>query len=349
MFENAELGHKIDKATFEEESPRVRADLLEAQRQLAAADALLIVEVTDVQGRTDYTASQERLTPRMGKPPAKPLEPSRLRYFPAIPGAGNDPLVFAVGEALLRRVVGTKSDRQYKEALDRYNCETLPRWQQQVDEYYARYRTRPIAWRQEILAKGTATVSGSLRLVDLADGLVLWEAPFSASDRDESSYETRTVTSTGEDSSPEPVPYPAASSEPPDALVARAAESALAEGVQALRGTALLPPPTTTVNTALGPASLAPAPDAPAPAPPGRVLDVDGDTLLIGLGATDGLRLNDTLVVTLEDGRRVRAVVTRVRPRTCDAAFDKDAPADLRALIAIGQTAQREGTREMAQ
>ena len=74
----------------------------------------------------------------------------------------------------------------------------------------------------------------------------------------------------------------------------------------------------------------------------------DGDTLLIGLGAADGLRLGDGLVVALEDGRTVRAVVTRVRPRTCDAAFDKDVPADLRALVATGQTAQPENASETA-
>ena len=31
MFESAELGHKIDKATFRDEEPKLRAALLDAQ------------------------------------------------------------------------------------------------------------------------------------------------------------------------------------------------------------------------------------------------------------------------------------------------------------------------------
>src|SRR3954466_12484006 len=50
MFENAELGHKIDKATFKEESPRLRAALLEAQRELAKANFSVIVIVSGGSG-----------------------------------------------------------------------------------------------------------------------------------------------------------------------------------------------------------------------------------------------------------------------------------------------------------
>ncbi|MCC6879443.1 MAG: polyphosphate:AMP phosphotransferase, partial [Rhodocyclaceae bacterium] len=31
MFESAELGHKIDKKTYDKEAPKLRADLLDAQ------------------------------------------------------------------------------------------------------------------------------------------------------------------------------------------------------------------------------------------------------------------------------------------------------------------------------
>ena len=34
MFESAELGHTIDKATFREEVPKLRANLLDAQFEL---------------------------------------------------------------------------------------------------------------------------------------------------------------------------------------------------------------------------------------------------------------------------------------------------------------------------
>jgi hypothetical protein len=56
------------------------------------------------------------------------------------------------------------------------------------------------------------------------------------------------------------------------------------------------------------------------------------------------VKLGDALRVTLPDGRSVRVVTTRVRPRTCDAVFDPAAAAEhgLRARVAVGQTVTRE-------
>src|SRR5438045_8927082 len=50
MFETAELGHKVDKATYERDAPQVRAALLDAQRELAEADLSVVVIVTGVGG-----------------------------------------------------------------------------------------------------------------------------------------------------------------------------------------------------------------------------------------------------------------------------------------------------------
>src|SRR4051794_25192895 len=50
MFENAELGHKVDKPTYEQEVPQLRAALLEAQRQLADARFSVVVIVAGVTG-----------------------------------------------------------------------------------------------------------------------------------------------------------------------------------------------------------------------------------------------------------------------------------------------------------
>ncbi|MGO9599415.1 MAG: polyphosphate:AMP phosphotransferase, partial [Isosphaeraceae bacterium] len=50
MFENAELGHRVDKLTYEREAPRLRAALLEAQQQLAEANFSVIVIVAGVSG-----------------------------------------------------------------------------------------------------------------------------------------------------------------------------------------------------------------------------------------------------------------------------------------------------------
>src|SRR5262249_21325819 len=43
MFENAELGHAIDKAAYKQAVPGLRASLLEAQRQLATAPFSVLV------------------------------------------------------------------------------------------------------------------------------------------------------------------------------------------------------------------------------------------------------------------------------------------------------------------
>lgn len=312
-------------------------------RRLAAADALLIVEITDVNGRTDYAVSHERVTPRLAGPPKKPLEPSRLKYAVEIPGKEDDPIVRAVSEGLLKKVVGTKSNKEFKADLNRYNNEILPAWQRQVDEYHHYARTRPVTWRQNITSRSEATITGSLRLVDLVDGLVLWEAPFSASDIADTGRASRALISHGEDSAPPGEDGPSSSSDVPDELLSRAADSALMQGIQVLRGTALLP--SSIVVSASAPHPVAPAPSAapiPPAAPGGRILDVDGDTVLVGLGATDGLAVGDALLVTLPDGEgTVRLVVTRARPRTCDAAFDADAPVSLRARVEVGMTAAK--------
>jgi hypothetical protein len=227
-------------------------------RQLAAADALLIVEVTDVHGRVEYDATQERLTPRLGAPPPRPPEPSRLRHAINLPGRENDAVARALTETLLKNVVGVKSSREYKDALNEYNEQTLPRWQREVDDYQARRRRRTVSWKQDVIGKGRATVAGSLRLVDLADGLVLWEAPFSASENERFPVSSRTATTVGEDSSPESAACPEPSGEAPESLVLRAAEVALAQAVQTLKGTALLPSTTAPAPAAATPRRLPP-------------------------------------------------------------------------------------------
>ena len=50
MFENAELGHTIDKLTYEREAPLVRSALLEAQRELADSRFSVVVIVGGVGG-----------------------------------------------------------------------------------------------------------------------------------------------------------------------------------------------------------------------------------------------------------------------------------------------------------
>ena len=51
MFESAELGHKIDKDTFKEEVPKLRAALLDAQYDmLQKKDFPVVILISGVDG-----------------------------------------------------------------------------------------------------------------------------------------------------------------------------------------------------------------------------------------------------------------------------------------------------------
>ena len=50
MFETAEIGNKIDKATFRKEAPKVREALLEVQRELAGANLAVLIHIGGVEG-----------------------------------------------------------------------------------------------------------------------------------------------------------------------------------------------------------------------------------------------------------------------------------------------------------
>jgi hypothetical protein len=200
-----------------------------------------------------------------------------------------------------------------------------------MDQYNDDRRNRPITWEQSLTAKSEVTVSGSLRLVDLTDGLVLWEAPFTATDTADTPQTAKSVTTIGEDSRPAPTNVPDSTTDIPDTLLDKVADSALQDGLQTLQGTALLPSGT-----------IPSLPDTNKPAAlSGRLLDIDGDSALIGLGAGDGIQKGDVLIIAVSDTVRVKITVTRVRPRTCDATIDAMTPATARAKLSAGQIVSR--------
>src|SRR3954449_6377554 len=104
MFENAELGHKIDKAAFKEESPRLRAALLQAQRELANANFSVIVIVSGVSGGGKSEAGNLLLewlrargdeTPPMGEPTDEERQrPPMWRFWRALPPKGRMGIFF---------------------------------------------------------------------------------------------------------------------------------------------------------------------------------------------------------------------------------------------------------------
>ncbi|GAB4451687.1 MAG: hypothetical protein OHK0029_01310 [Armatimonadaceae bacterium] len=308
-------------------------------RQLAAADALLLVEVTSINGETVYAADYKRLTGKMGPAPRRPLEPSRLRFSLAIPGKEDDPIIRVLSESLLKRAVGEKDDDDYRRELNAYNRIALPQWREQRELYEQEKRSRIITWEQKVRPRSTVTVTGSLRLVNLEDGMVLWEFPFAGTGSASGPEESRRVTTQGEDSKPGNSELPKPENNIPPSLLVEVTDKALVEGIQQMRSTALLPDnePIQVVDAKGNvPFQVAPAYNGSAS---GKILDIDGKTVLIGLGASDGIQEGSLLTVTLPDGAVVRLTVKRVRPRTLDAVFSDDATVSERAKITVGMAA----------
>jgi polyphosphate:AMP phosphotransferase len=104
MFETAELGHKIDKETYLQEAPRVRAALLEAQHELAEADCSVIVIVTGVSGAgkseivnllLEWMDARGIQTHSMHKPTDEELQrPPMWRFWRELPPHGRIGIFF---------------------------------------------------------------------------------------------------------------------------------------------------------------------------------------------------------------------------------------------------------------
>src|SRR5512140_15144 len=105
MFESAELGHTIDKATYEKELPELRQALLAAQdRVLEAAKFLVIILINGVDGAgkgETVNLLNEWMDPRhiqthsFGDPSDEEAERPRMwRYWRALPPKGTIGILF---------------------------------------------------------------------------------------------------------------------------------------------------------------------------------------------------------------------------------------------------------------
>lgn len=294
-------------------------------RQLAAADALLIVDVEESGGNTNLQGRYERITPKMPPAPRRPLEPSRYR----LPVDTDHPKTRGLLEAMAGRG-SLKHPEDYREEMYYYQTRTLPAWQSRMRDWERERRTRQVQWRVDAGLSGTLNLRGSMRLVDLTDGLVLWETPFETTEKGEQPASgRRTITTIGEDSSPgEPRGRNGEQAGAPEFLLSDAVDSVLEQAVGALKAGAILP-------------STLPAAEPVKAQPAGKILDVDGDHLLIGLGASDGVSMGDTLRVRLENGTWAKLTVTRIRPRTCDATLKDGEDRTLRGKFVAGLGVER--------
>jgi polyphosphate:AMP phosphotransferase len=132
MFESAELGHKIDKATYDAEVPKLREALLEAQMELAKQakfPVVILIGGVDGAGRGE-TVNQlnEWMDPRflqthgMGEPSDEELDrPMMWRFWRELPPKGRIGIFLGSWYTwpILNRVRGATKNAELDQSLER--------------------------------------------------------------------------------------------------------------------------------------------------------------------------------------------------------------------------------------
>ncbi|MEW5789716.1 MAG: polyphosphate:AMP phosphotransferase [Pseudomonadota bacterium] len=132
MFESAEIGHKVDKATHEKELPVLREALLDAQYDLISARAfpvVIIVSGVDGAGRSESVQLLNAwLDPRhiethgMGEPSDEERDrPPMWRFWRALPGKGKVGVFQGswYSMPIIDRVYGKTGNDALEEAMER--------------------------------------------------------------------------------------------------------------------------------------------------------------------------------------------------------------------------------------
>ncbi len=132
MFESAELGHKIDKATYDEEVPKLREALLDAQLELvekASFPVIILMGGLDGAGRGEtVNLLNEWMDPRfiqthgMGEPSDEEMDrPMMWRFWRALPPKGKIGLFLGSWYTwpMLNRVMGVTKPADLDQSLER--------------------------------------------------------------------------------------------------------------------------------------------------------------------------------------------------------------------------------------
>lgn len=132
MFESAELGHTIDKATYEAEVPLLRQAMLQTQMDLvkhAKFPVIILIGGLDGAGRSDtVNLLNEWMDPRfiqthgMGEPSDEELErPMMWRFWRSLPPKGKIGLFMGSWYtwAILNRVSGDTRAAELEQSLER--------------------------------------------------------------------------------------------------------------------------------------------------------------------------------------------------------------------------------------
>jgi AMP-polyphosphate phosphotransferase len=129
MFESAELGNAIDKATFKAEVPGLREDLLNAQFDLAESarfQVIILLSGADGSGKREVVHTlmewmdpRHIQTPAMGPPSEeKRRRPEMWRFWRILPPRGKIGIFFHSCAPVLKRVLGQTTDADLDQSLD---------------------------------------------------------------------------------------------------------------------------------------------------------------------------------------------------------------------------------------
>jgi polyphosphate:AMP phosphotransferase len=134
MFESAELGHKIDKETYEKEVLQVREALLNAQFDLAESCAFPVIILAggvDGAGKGEtVNLLNEWMDPRhiqvhaMGEPtPEERERPPMWRFWRALPPKGKIGIFFGswYTDPIINRVMGKAKKAELNQSMDEIN------------------------------------------------------------------------------------------------------------------------------------------------------------------------------------------------------------------------------------
>ena len=131
MFETAEVGNKIDKATYEKALPGLRAGLLEAQRGLASSPIAVAVLLGGVEGAGKADAVNHLLewmdargveTHVMGDPTDEERErPPMWRFWRALPPKGRMGIFIGTWytEPIVHKTFGRMGEGRFNSEMDR--------------------------------------------------------------------------------------------------------------------------------------------------------------------------------------------------------------------------------------
>ena len=132
MFESAEIGHKLGKAEFKREEPRLRQRLLDLQYRLLKAGGfpvIVLVNGVDGAGKGEtVNLLNEWMDPRhidthaFGAPAASDRgRPQMWRFWQALPPKGRIGILFGswYSDAILSRALGREKRARFERRLER--------------------------------------------------------------------------------------------------------------------------------------------------------------------------------------------------------------------------------------